>query len=80
MPDASSVEFLVAGLWTPASAVIRDAAWLDLSHPSAEGLAETVQARGAMVLAARKLSSAMSAANAIAGHLADWLAPCGSGV
>ena len=38
-------------------------------------LIPTVQTRGAAVLAARKLSSAMSAANAIADHLRDWL--CG---
>jgi len=37
---------------------------------------ETVQKRGAAVLAARKLSSAMSAAKAIGDHLRDWV--CGS--
>ncbi|CAM9592498.1 unnamed protein product [Hapterophycus canaliculatus] len=83
VPDASAVEFFVDGLWTPAASVIRDAGWLTLSCNSHErvdangeavhGLAETVRGRGAAVLSARKLSSAMSAANAIAGHLADWL-------
>lgn len=34
---------------------------------------ETVQKRGAAVLAARKLSSAMSAAKAIGDHLRDWV-------
>lgn len=38
-----------------------------------KGLTESVRGRGAAVLGARKLSSAMSAANAIASHLADWL-------
>lgn len=40
-----------------------------------DNLAEAVRGRGAAVLAARKLSSAMSAANAIAAHLSDWLGP-----
>ncbi|CAM9294805.1 unnamed protein product [Ectocarpus sp. 4 AP-2014] len=86
VPDASAVEFRVNGCWTPAPAVIRDASWLNLSNSSHErfdaeggvvlaGLAEAVRGRGAAVLGARKLSSAMSAANAIAGHLADWLVP-----
>jgi len=34
---------------------------------------KTVQERGAAVIAARGLSSAMSAANAVADHLRDWL-------
>ncbi|CAN0436779.1 unnamed protein product, partial [Ectocarpus fasciculatus] len=86
VPDASAVEFRVNGCWTPAPAVIRDASWLNLSNSSHErfdadggvvlaGLAEAVRGRGAAVLGARKLSSAMSAANAIASHLADWLVP-----
>ncbi len=33
---------------------------------------QTVQKRGAAVIAARKLSSAMSAAKAIGDHLRDW--------
>ena len=33
---------------------------------------QTVQKRGASVIAARKLSSAMSAAKAICDHLSDW--------
>src|SRR5699024_8731951 len=33
---------------------------------------ETIQKRGAAVIAARKLSSAMSAAKAAADHMADW--------
>ena len=37
-----------------------------------------IQERGAAVIAARKLSSAMSAAHAIAAHLKDWLMPADS--
>ncbi len=33
---------------------------------------QTVQKRGAAVIAARKLSSAMSAAKAICDHMHDW--------
>ena len=33
---------------------------------------QTVQKRGAAVIAARKLSSAMSAAKAAADHMRDW--------
>ena len=33
---------------------------------------ETVQKRGALVIAARKMSSAMSAAKAAADHMRDW--------
>ncbi|CAM9321253.1 unnamed protein product [Pylaiella littoralis] len=85
VPDASAVEFFVNGHWTPAASVIRDTSWLNLGSNSAAhqrldadgevvlGLAEAVRGRGAAVLDARKLSSAMSAANAIASHLADWL-------
>lgn len=35
---------------------------------------ETVQKRGAAVIAARKMSSAMSAAKAAADHVRDWFA------
>ena len=34
---------------------------------------KTVQSRGAKVMEARKLSSALSAAHAVAGHLRDWV-------
>ena len=33
---------------------------------------QTVQKRGAAIIAARKLSSAMSAAKAICDHMRDW--------
>ena len=50
----------------PISAVIQDTAWIQ-----GEFL-KTVQTRGAAVIAARKLSSALSAAKAISDHMHDW--------
>mmetsp|Transcript_5657 Transcript_5657/g.6668 ORF Transcript_5657/g.6668 Transcript_5657/m.6668 type:complete len:168 (+) Transcript_5657:743-1246(+) len=47
--------------------VINDSAWLRGSFVS------TIQQRGKAVIDARKLSSAMSAANAIGNHLRSWL-------
>ena len=46
--------------------VIGDDAWLK------ETFIPTVQKRGAAVIAARKLSSAMSAAKAASDHMKDW--------
>ncbi len=53
---------------TPGSVVARigDASWVEGEFVS------TIQKRGAAVIAARKLSSAASAAKAIADHLRDW--------
>jgi len=51
---------------TPALDTIGDKAWLE------GAFVETVQKRGAAVIAARKLSSAASAAKAICDHLRDW--------
>lgn len=50
-----------------ASSAINDEAWL------ADTFIPTVQKRGAAVIAKRGLSSAASAANAIADHMRDWL-------
>lgn len=50
----------------PVAEALVDPTWLQTTFMS------TVQTRGAAVLAARKLSSAMSAANAIADHMRDW--------
>lgn len=70
------------GRWIPAQAVIGEPNWLALEPSSGPsdgggggggGLVQAVRKRGAAVLQARKLSSAMSAANATAAHLADWL-------
>merc|ERR1712168_934449 len=50
----------------PVPQVIGDDAWLK------ETFIPTVQKRGAAVIAARKLSSAMSAAKAASDHMKDW--------
>lgn len=50
----------------PVPDVVNDDAWLK------ETFVPTVQKRGAAVIAARKLSSAMSAAKAASDHMKDW--------
>lgn len=45
---------------------------LHVSFLNAASVLQTVQKRGAAVIKARKLSSAMSAAKAICDHLRDW--------
>jgi len=50
----------------PVPEVVNDDAWLK------ETFVPTVQKRGAAVIAARKLSSAMSAAKAASDHMKDW--------
>jgi malate dehydrogenase len=54
--------------------VIADAEWLQNT------LVSTVQKRGGAVIAARGNSSAMSAANAICGHMRDWVLGTAPGV
>jgi len=51
----------------PARAAVKDDAWLESEF------VKTVQQRGAAVIAARKLSSAMSAANAAVDHMRSWV-------
>jgi len=50
----------------PAPKVVNDDEWLN------GPFIETIQKRGAAVIAARKMSSAMSAAKAAADHMRDW--------
>jgi malate dehydrogenase len=66
-PDASSASVFFKGALKPAPQVIADEAWLKNEFIT------VVQQRGKAVIEARKLSSAMSAANAIADHLRTWL-------
>lgn len=65
-PDARSATVTVDGKESPAYEAVKDDHWLKNDFVS------TVQKRGAAVIAARKLSSAMSAAKAICDHMRDW--------
>lgn len=69
-PDAWQATVEKDGKSVSASEAVNDDAWLKGDFIT------TVQKRGAAVLEARKLSSAMSAAKAIGDHLRDWI--CGS--
>ncbi|XP_057654602.1 malate dehydrogenase, cytoplasmic [Diorhabda carinulata] len=65
-PDASHATVIVDGKPQPAIEAVKDGDWLRNVFVS------TVQKRGAAVIAARKMSSAMSAAKAAADHMRDW--------
>jgi len=65
-PDVGSATVTVNGKETPVYEAVKDDNWLKNDFVS------TVQKRGAAVIAARKLSSAMSAAKAICDHMRDW--------
>ena len=67
VPDVTSASVLVNGVYLPARQAINDEAWVKGAFLT------TVQQRGKAVIDARKLSSAMSAANAIGDHLRSWL-------
>lgn len=65
-PDVSHAVATINGKEVKVWDAIKDEAWLKNEFVS------TVQKRGAAVIAARKLSSAMSAAKAIVDHIHDW--------
>lgn len=65
-PDVSKASVAINGQNTAVVDSVKDDAWLK------NDFITTVQKRGAAVIAARKLSSAMSAAKAICDHLRDW--------
>jgi malate dehydrogenase len=65
-PDASHATVSVGGKEVKAYDAVKDDAWLKGDFIS------VVQKRGAAVIAARKLSSAMSAAKAVCDHVHDW--------
>jgi len=65
-PDASHAEVVQNGKQSKARDIINDDGWLRA------GFVETVQKRGAAVINARKMSSAMSAAKAAGDHMRDW--------
>ncbi|CAF0879987.1 unnamed protein product [Adineta steineri] len=63
-PDVRSGTVTVNGKETPIYEAVKDDNWIKNEF--------IVQKRGAAVIAARKLSSAMSAAKAICDHMRDW--------
>lgn len=65
-PDVNHGHILANGTKKPIRDVIGDNQWLNGDFVS------TVQKRGAAIIAARKLSSAASAANAVVDHIRDW--------
>ncbi|OQS07089.1 malate dehydrogenase [Thraustotheca clavata] len=67
VPDASHVTINKDGEAKPLSAYYNDKEWLE------GALMKDVQQRGAAIIKARKLSSALSVASAIKGHMRAWL-------
>jgi len=65
-PDARHATVEIDGVKQPLTTVLSDDAWIKSEFIS------TVQQRGAAVIKARGLSSAMSAAKAIGDHTRDW--------
>lgn len=65
-PDALHAKVNVNGKEVAAPEAIKDADWIKSTFVS------TVQKRGAAVINARKMSSAMSAAKAACDHMRDW--------
>ncbi|XP_016964567.1 malate dehydrogenase, cytoplasmic [Drosophila biarmipes] len=65
-PDAGQGKVTVNGVSKSVVEAVNDTAYLQGSF------VETVQKRGAAVIAARKMSSAMSAAKAACDHMHDW--------
>jgi malate dehydrogenase len=68
VPDVTHVDVLAgkSSSAQPLSALVNDADWVE------NKLVKDVQERGAAIIKARKLSSAMSAAAAVGAHLRDW--------
>ncbi|XP_034099678.1 malate dehydrogenase, cytoplasmic [Drosophila sulfurigaster albostrigata] len=65
-PDAAQGKVLVKGEWKSIAEAVNNDAYLQGQF------IETVQKRGAAVIGARKMSSAMSAAKAACDHMHDW--------
>lgn len=65
-PDVNHATAVVNGKTQAVRAAVQDDNWLN------NDFIKTVQQRGAAVIKARKLSSAMSAAKAIVDHVRDW--------
>lgn len=65
-PDAAHATLAGAGGNNSVASAVNDEQWLNTAF------VETIQKRGAAVIAARKMSSAMSAAKAAGDHMRDW--------
>ncbi|XP_043269551.1 malate dehydrogenase, cytoplasmic [Venturia canescens] len=65
-PDAAHAKVNLPSGEKPVPAAVNDEGWLNGSF------LETIQKRGAAVIAARQMSSAMSAAKAAGDHMRDW--------
>ncbi|XP_076655328.1 malate dehydrogenase 1 [Halictus rubicundus] len=65
-PDAAHATVTLPSGTKPVPAAVNDEQWLNTTF------VETIQKRGAAVIAARKMSSAMSAAKAAGDHMRDW--------
>ncbi|KOB66214.1 Malate dehydrogenase [Operophtera brumata] len=65
-PDPSNAVVTIGGAQKPVLAAVNDEEYLKGAFVS------TVQKRGAAVIAARKMSSALSAAKAASDHMRDW--------
>lgn len=66
VPDVTYAEVALGGKPEPFASLVADKDWVETT------LVKDVQERGAAIIKARKLSSAMSAAAAIGAHLRDW--------
>jgi len=66
-PDIRNAKVNVEGKSIPVRTAVNDDAWLQKEY------LETVQDRGAAIIAARKSSSAASAAKAAVDHVRDWV-------
>ena len=66
VPDVNNIEIFLNNEWVRINTVL-DSHWLE------SDLIRKVQTRGAEIIKAQGASSGMSAANAIAKHLRDWL-------
>lgn len=64
--DVSSAVAKVGGAEKPVYGAVNDENWIR------NEFLKTVQTRGAKVIEARKMSSAMSAAKAVVDHMHDW--------
>lgn len=65
-PDAAHATVSLQSATKPVASAVNDDKWLNTAF------VETIQKRGAAVIAARKMSSAMSAAKAAGDHMRDW--------